>query len=328
VPTSDLDAYEAGVAAVVEEGRDRHDVVLGIGGTAFAAVEAADRWGIPAVLRVGEAEPLPDVADWLGMPWSAPIEHRARRAFALAHTVVANSAAAVLTYQSQGWVANYVVVNDGTDLAASDERVGLVDREETRSRWGISTGDLLVLTPGTLWPIKGQALLVDALAQIAAVHPEVRLAFIGQQDPDYAQGVLDRSAWHGLDDRVLVSTFTGGTADWYRAADVVAVPSVSESLPAVALEAMAFEVPVLATRVGDLASLVVEGETGWLCEPSDVGDLAAALRRAASTDADGRARMGRAARGRLTGVHDAAVSRAHWCDLLTAAAADGTALRR
>jgi glycosyltransferase involved in cell wall biosynthesis len=91
---------------------------------------------------------------------------------------------------------------------------------------------------------------------------------------------------------------------------------------------MAFGVPVLATRVGDLASLVVEGETGWLCEPSDVGDLAAALQRAASTDDDGRERMGRAARRRLTGVHDAAVSRAHWCDLLTAAAADGTALRR
>ena len=72
---------------------------------------------------------------------------------------------------------------------------------------------------------------------------------------------------------VRVATFKGGTDEWYRASDVVAVPSVSESLPAVALEAMAYQVPVLASRVGDLATLVVEGETGWLCEPSDVGDL-------------------------------------------------------
>jgi D-inositol-3-phosphate glycosyltransferase len=328
VPTSDLDAYEAGVAAVVDEGRDQHDVVLGVGGTAFAAVEAADRWGIPAVLRVGEAEPLPVVADWLGMPWSAPMEHRARRAFALAHTVVANSAAAVRTYRSQGWVANYVVVNDGTDLTAIDGRGGLVDRERTRSRWGISAGDLLVLTPGTLWPIKGQALLVDALAQIAHEHPRVRLAFIGQQDPDYAQGVRDRAAHHGLDARVRVATFKGGMDEWYRACDVVAIPSVSESMPAVALEAMAYQVPVLAARVGDLATLVVEGETGWLSEPSDVGDLSAALRRAAATGRQDHERMGRTARDRLSGVHDAAVSRARWCDLLIAAAADRAAGRR
>ena len=135
----------------------------------------------------------------------------------------------------------------------------------------------MVSTPGTLWPIKGQALLVDALALIADEHPRVRLAFIGQQDPDYAQGVRDRAAYHGLDARVRVATFKGGTDEWYRAADVVAIPSVSESLPAVALEAMAYQVPVLASRVGDLATLVVEGETGWLCEPSDVGDLFGSL---------------------------------------------------
>ncbi len=231
MPTSDLDAYEAGVAAIVEQGRDQHDVVLGVGGTAFAAVEVADRWGVPAVLRVGEAEPLPVVADWLAMPWSPPIEHRARRAFALADTVVANSAAAIRTYQSQGWIANYVALNDGTELTAIDESVRLVNRGQARSRLGIATSDLLVLTPGTLWPIKGQALLVDALALIADEHPRVRLAFIGQQDPDYAQGVRDRAAYHGLDARVRVATFNGGTDEWYRASDVVADP-VGERVPA------------------------------------------------------------------------------------------------
>ena len=250
VPTTDLDAYEDGLAAVVEEGRGQHDVVLGVGATAFAAVEAADAWHVPAVLRVGEAEALPVVADWLGMPWSPPIERRARRALALADTVVANSAAAIGTFQSRGWVANYVAVRDGTDLAGIDERVCLLSREEARSRLGIATSDLLVLTLGTLWPIKGQALLVEALALVAAEQPQVRLAFVGQQDPGYTKGVLDLVAWHGLEDRVRIATFAGSTAPWYRAADVVAVPSVSESMPAVALEAMAHRVPVLATRAG------------------------------------------------------------------------------
>ena len=188
-------------------------------------------------------------------------------------------------------------------------------------RIGIGTSELLVLTPGTLWPIKGQALLVDALAQIADEHPRVRLAFIGQQEQATRKVFGTEPRGTGCRPRVRVGTFKGGTARWYRAADVVAVPSASESLPAVALEAMAYQLPVLASRVGDLPELVVEGETGWLCEPSDLGDLAAALRRAAETDREDRERLGRAARHRLTrGARRRPPTAPGWCDLLIAAA--------
>ena len=205
VPTSSLDEYEAGVTAAVQQGRGRHDVVLGVGGTAFAAVEVADRWGVPAVLRVGEAEPLPVVADWLAMPWSPPIELRARRAFALADTVVANSAAAVRTYRSQGWVANYVSFSDGVELADIDERVGRITRRHARSRLGIGTSELLVLTPGTLWPIKGQAALragqihhrllagVATLHVAGHVHVGARRAGPHEQVFDVVAGVGERA---------------------------------------------------------------------------------------------------------------------------------------
>jgi glycosyltransferase involved in cell wall biosynthesis len=324
VPTTDLDAYEAGVAAAGGEGRGCHDVVLGVGGTSFAAVEVADRWGLPALLRVGEAEPLPVVARWLGMPWSPELERRARRAFALADTVVTNSAAARSAYLAEGWLANYVVLSDGAELAAIDERVRRTGRAQARSRLGVGRDDVLVIVTGTLWPIKGQALLVDALARIAEEHPRVRLALVGQQEAGYVQGLRDLIAGHDLGNRVEIATFSRGMTTWYRAADVVGVPSVSESLPAVALEAMAHSVPVLATRVGELPALLEEGTTGWLCEPSDVDDLAAALRRAAGTGRAERRRMGRAARDRLTREHDSAVNLRRWCDLVFAAAERGT----
>ena len=102
-----------------------------------------------------------------------------------------------------------------------------------------------------------------------------------------------------LDDpRPLALTFDGGergapgpvafvrpsfdeeeVALFYRAADVVAVPSRAETLPLTILEAFASAVPVVATRVGGVPELVRDGENGLLVEPGDVDGFAAALMR-------------------------------------------------
>ena len=184
------------MTAAVQQGRGRHDVVLGVGGTAFAAVEVADRWGVPAVLRVGEAEPLPVVADWLAMPWSPPIELRARRAFALADTVVANSAAAVRTYRSQGWVANYVSFSDGVELAAIDERVGRSPGGTPRSRLGIGTSATAGADPG------------DAVADQGPGAPGRRAGADRRRTPSGAAG-LHRAAGPGHRQGVGTSRCTG-----------------------------------------------------------------------------------------------------------------------
>ncbi len=82
------------------------------------------------------------------------------------------------------------------------------------------------------------------------------------------------------------------------AADVVVLPSRHEGLGVAALEAMAAERPVVASRVGGLAEVVVEGETGVLVPPGDVPRLAAALARLAA-DPGERVALGRAGRARV-----------------------------
>jgi glycosyltransferase involved in cell wall biosynthesis len=70
---------------------------------------------------------------------------------------------------------------------------------------------------------------------------------------------------------------------FYQAMDVFLLNSIREGLPNVVLEAMALEIPVVATRVAGVPTLVRPGETGWLIEPGDVASLDLALAEATCT---------------------------------------------
>ena len=73
---------------------------------------------------------------------------------------------------------------------------------------------------------------------------------------------------------------------WMNACDVLCLPSLSEGLPNVALEAMACGLPVVASRVGGVPEIVRDGVNGFLVPPSNPGALADALRRALATKWD------------------------------------------
>ncbi|MFC5971146.1 glycosyltransferase family 4 protein [Halomarina salina] len=81
----------------------------------------------------------------------------------------------------------------------------------------------------------------------------------------------------------------------YRAVDAFVLPSHTEGLPRVVLEAQATETPVVATRVGGVPEIVDDGETGLLCSPRSPAELAAAIDRLA-TDDEERRRLGSAGR--------------------------------
>lgn len=116
--------------------------------------------------------------------------------------------------------------------------------------------------------------------------------------------LVDRASSLGLSDRV---TFTGLRSDVgqvVRTFDVFVLSSLSEGTPLALMEAMACGVPAVATRVGGIPEIVVDGETGILVPRANPRALAEAV--AALLDDPARARgMGRAARRRV--VRDFAV---------------------
>ena len=130
---------------------------------------------------------------------------------------------------------------------------------------------------GRIQPLKGLSVAVRMLADLG---DDVRLVVVGGPSGADGPAELERIqrlvADLGLHDRVsfvepqphhLLSTY-------YRAADVVVVPSRSESFGLVALESAACGVPVVAAGVGGLRSLVVDGETGFLVDSREPGDFA------------------------------------------------------
>jgi glycosyltransferase involved in cell wall biosynthesis len=149
--------------------------------------------------------------------------------------------------------------------------------------------------------------------------------FVGTADPHKGRAVLERAfaLWNPTDWRLVLvgdeqqSGFEQGLnlgrlegeALWqrYRQSAIVVVPSTwAEPCPTVALEAMAWERPVVASDIGGLSSIVIPGETGLLVPHSDPRALAEALNRLAK-DPSRLDQLGAAGRRRLLRTYSSEV---------------------
>jgi glycosyltransferase involved in cell wall biosynthesis len=170
--------------------------------------------------------------------------------------------------------------------------------EPCRRRYGIPSGDLLILCPRRLVQKNGCIFLARAMRTILQMAPGARLLFAG--DGPEREAIRQELESSGCSDRAV---FAGDVSNdrmpgFYAAADVVVVPSLIEATSLSVLEAMASGRPVVGTRVGGLPALIEHGHTGYLTRPADEADLALRICRTL-TDPDGRSRMGQAARRRV-----------------------------
>ena len=180
---------------------------------------------------------------------------------------------------------------------------------------------LRLLMLGRFSRIKGQEVLIEALGLLPQrLRPEVRIVGGAFEDQSRARSLADLIAARGLADTVSLMPFTPDPGPLYCWADVVAVPSrLPESLGRVAIEAMAFGRPPLASAIGGLGEVVEDGRTGWLVEPDSPPALARALETIIA-DPAAWADMPAAARRRYETLFSeptaAAATQAALCDLL------------
>jgi N-acetyl-alpha-D-glucosaminyl L-malate synthase BshA len=160
-----------------------------------------------------------------------------------------------------------------------------------RERWCPKGWDGLVVHISNFRPVKRVDRVLDIFKGIRE-RVRAKLVLIGD-GPDRS-ALEHRAADEGLGDAV---EFVGEQLDlvpWLSAADLFLLPSAQESFGMAALEAMACEVPVVASRVGGLPEVITDGVSGYLRDPDDVAGM---IERSVAilTDAELRASVGTAA---------------------------------
>lgn len=150
-------------------------------------------------------------------------------------------------------------------------------------------GGPLMLFVGRIQPLKGLDIAIEALAQLS--NTSTRLMIVGGASGKQGASEVERLEGlireRGVTDRVefVDPQPHYALSTYYRAADVVVMPSRSESFGLVALEAAACGIPVVAAGVGGLRTLVRDGVTGYLIEGRDPADYASAIDRILSDPA-------------------------------------------
>jgi glycosyltransferase involved in cell wall biosynthesis len=171
-------------------------------------------------------------------------------------------------------------------------------RGEQHAGNGRETVEVLYLG-GFANPAKGGQVLVEALPALRRSAPRVQVSMAGLGTPPAA--AAGHARWLGWlePDRAAAAM---------EDADIVVLPSISEGLPVVLLQALASQKAVVATSVGGLPEILTDGVDGVLVPPADPDALARGI-AALAADADRRTRIARAGRARAERLSDDDVHR-------------------
>lgn len=175
---------------------------------------------------------------------------------------------------------------------------------------------------GRLCEAKGQLLLLDAAARLAARGVRFELVLAG--DGPLRAEIEDLIRRHRLSSQVRITGWIS-SAEVRReilAARAMVLPSFAEGLPVVIMEAMALRRPVLSTYVAGIPELVRPGESGWLFPAGSIEPLAAAMQDCLARSPGELQAMGEAAYARVLARHSIDTEAAKLADLFRESARD------
>lgn len=155
------------------------------------------------------------------------------------------------------------------------ERFRPIDGDRARERFGVPAGVPVVLSPKSLEPFYNHHVLVEAMPEILARHPDARFVFTGQfADPSYRDRLLTRMTELGVVDHAILvgAVDNADMPELYALASVSVGLPPSDGMPMTVLEAMACGVPNVMADVPNVRELAVDGVNASLVaiEPTAV----------------------------------------------------------
>lgn len=258
-----------------------------------AIVHVNDIWWVPQVLRAARG---------LGTPIVAHVRQEiepskvSRYELEQVDQVIAISEQVSRSLKSGGVSPERIrVVYSGIDCpsVSPDESC-----QDARSRLGLPAHALVLGTVANLFPRKGYHVLLQALPRILASVQHAHYLVVGHGNADYERRLHSLSEELRIGDRVHFVGFQTRVSPYLAAMDLYVHPALMEGFGIAVLEAMAMARAVVATAVGGVPEIVMNGETGFLVPSGNPEALASAV-ITLLTEPEQRARLGLAGRERV-----------------------------
>jgi glycosyltransferase involved in cell wall biosynthesis len=165
-------------------------------------------------------------------------------------------------------------IYNGIDLSGFLSLDQELEREAVRTEFGIPSDATLLTTVAVLRPQKGIQYMIRALPEVLASNTNTHYLVIG--DGTHRNTLIEEAKKSNVNHRVIFAGMRKDITRLLAASDIFVLPTLTEALPTVLAEAMAAKLPIIASRVGGVPEMVMDGENGCLVEAEDVDGLAAA----------------------------------------------------
>lgn len=172
--------------------------------------------------------------------------------------------------QHRQWCTIY----NGIDVSSFNEAVKRANPEKVRKRWNVDA-DLIYLNISRYVPPKSQTDLVAAMDHVIDDAPDAHLFIVGwgELESELRTEVETR----GLGEKVTITGKVPTVHEYYALSDIFVSSSIFEGMPIAHLEAMAAELPIVATEIPGVREVVTDGENGYLVSPGNPEMLAGAM---------------------------------------------------
>ncbi len=252
--------------------RDRHDafdVFHGLTGFVSTVQPAAcaEQLGLPAVVFLANHQI--DLQDTARLQRMLGLARKRRRMAAQCSGIIAMSSAIARELRECGIADNQILrIPMAVDVDRFRPARDAQERSAVRRELGWADRPTLLFV-GRLGRRKRPNLLLEAVGAAAAAGHDCQAAIAGPStDATFMAEMRDRAAALNITDRIIWAGFHEDPAPLYRAADVFALPSANEGMPAAVVEAMASGLPSIVTRISGCEDLITDDQTGKFINPT------------------------------------------------------------
>jgi glycosyltransferase involved in cell wall biosynthesis len=175
-----------------------------------------------------------------------------------------------------------ITLYNGIDLSAYKEPKA-ESRLEKRKELGLAPDSVVAVTVAVLREPKGIQFMLQAMAQLRETNPNLQYLVVG--DGEHGPVLKEMARHLGLENRVVFAGQRKDIPEILPVCDFFVLPTLTEALPTVLMEAMAAQKAIIASNVGGIPEMIQDGLNGRLLPPGDVRALAAACAQLADDSA-------------------------------------------